>query len=373
MNALVRAIFIALLVLPAGLAHAIEAISVQPEQEKVDITAKGELYEGRGDKLQIETAPGPDGYIGRMAVQASTPGTNPGWLVFALSNPTSERIVRWLVAPRYTLADSRVFWPELDAGRVSAVTPSLGFRPEPLKSDRADMFRLNLEPGQTITFAAEMSSAQVPRLTLWDPNAYQSKQQDRMLFNGVLLGITGLLAIFLTAIFAANHRAIFPATALVAWAALAYFCVDFGFWNKLFPVGPDRTALYRAAAEAGLAASLVLFLYAFLRIGLWHVWIRTLFWCWIAAQFGLIFVAIVDPAFASGLARASTLAIAGVGTGLIAYLALRGQEVARDFDALRGGGPLVVLTLSLVIYACQVPTLIGFTVARFEQPEQTGA
>ena len=129
MNALVRAIFIALLVLPAGLAHAIEAISVQPEQEKVDITAKGELYEGRGDKLQIETAPGPDGYIGRMAVQASTPGTNPGWLVFALSNPTSERIVRWLVAPRYTLANSRVFWPELDAGRVSAVTPSLGFRP----------------------------------------------------------------------------------------------------------------------------------------------------------------------------------------------------------------------------------------------------
>jgi hypothetical protein len=37
------------------------------------------------------------------------------------------------------------------------------------------------------------------------------------------------------------------------------------------------------------------------------------------------------------------------------------------------GGPLVVLTLSLIIYACQVPTLIGFTVARFEQPELTGA
>ena len=36
-----------------------------------------------------------------------------------------------------------------------------------------------------------------------------------------------------------------------------------------------------------MAASLVLFLYAFLRIGLWHGWIKTLFWCWIAAQFGL--------------------------------------------------------------------------------------
>src|SRR6185437_4705972 len=104
--------------------------------------------------------------------------------------------------------------------------------------------------------------------------------------------------------------------------------VSIGFWNKLFPIGPDRTALYRAAAEAGLAASLVLFLYAFLRIGLWHIWIRTLFWCWIAVQFSLVFVAIVDPTFASGLARASTVAIASIGTALIAYLALRGQDRA---------------------------------------------
>jgi len=388
MTALARALLIAILALPAGLAHAIEAIPVQPEQEKIDITAKGELYEGRGDRLQIETAPGPDGYIGRMAVQASTPGTNPGWLVFALSNPTTERIVRWLVAPRYTLANSRVFWPELDAGRIAAVTPSLGFRPEPLKSDRADMFRLNLEPGQTITFAAEMSSAQVPRLNLWDPNAYQSKQQDRMLFNGVLLGITGLLAIFLTAIFAANHRAIFPATALVAWAALAYFCVDFGFWNKLFPVGPDRTALYRAAAEAGLAASLVLFLYAFLRIGLWHVWIRTLFWCWIAAQFALIFVAIVDPGFASGLARVSTVVIASVGTGLIAYLALRGQDRALALIPswmllivwLFGAAMIVLGKLSgdvvlsgLVAGLVLILVLLGFTVTQFAFRSSGGA
>ena len=267
-------------------AHAVDAIVVKPEQEKIDITALGELYEGRGDRLQIETAPGRDGYVGRMAVQATTAGTNPGWLVFALTNPTDERITRWLVAPRYTLANSRVLSPELDAGRIAAITPSLGFRPERMKSDRADMFRLSLEPGQTVTFAAEMASRQVPRLMLWDPEVYQAKQQDRMLFNGVLLGITGLLAIFLTAIFAANHRAIFPATALVAWAVLAYFCVDFGFWSKLFPVGAEHVALYRAAAEAGARGEpRALPLLPSLRIGLWHGWIKTLFWCWIAAQF----------------------------------------------------------------------------------------
>jgi diguanylate cyclase (GGDEF)-like protein/PAS domain S-box-containing protein len=369
-----------LAVLLPRLAHAIEAIPVDPDNPKIDITAKGELYEGRGDRLQIETAPGPDGYIGRMAVQASTPGTNPGWLVFALSNPGDTRIVRWLVAPRYTLAKSGVFRPELDAPRITAVTPSLGFRPEPLKSDRADMFRLNLEPGQTVTYAAELASSKVPRLTLWTPNIYQAKQQDRMLFNGVLLGITGLLAIFLTAIFAANHRAIFPATALVAWAALVYFCVDFGFWNKLFPVGPDRTAVYRAAAEAGLAASLLLFLYTFLRINLWHVWIKTAFWVWIAAQFALIAVAIVDPQTAAGLARASTFVIAGVGTVLIAYFALRGQDRAVSLIPswmlllvwLFGASLIVLGKLSgevvvsgLVAGIVLIIVLLGFTVTQF--------
>jgi diguanylate cyclase (GGDEF)-like protein/PAS domain S-box-containing protein len=370
----------AILLLSGPFARATEAISVEPNQEKIEITTKGELYEGRGDRLQIETAPGRDGYVGRMAVSASIPGTNPGWLVFALTNPTAERIVRWLVAPRYTLVNSRVVWPSLDSARIAAVTPSLGFRPEPLKSDRADIFRVNLEPGQTVTFAAELNSHLVPRLNLWDPNAYQAKQQDRMLFNGVLLGITGLLAIFLTAIFAANHRAIFPATALIAWAALAYFCVDFGFWNKLFPVGPDRTALYRAAAEAGLAASLVLFLYTFLRIGLWHVWIRTVFWGWMALQFALIFVAIVDPTFASGLARISLVAIAGVGTGLIAYFALRGQDRALSlipswmlFIVWLFGAAMVVLgklsgdlvVSSLVAGLVLILVLFGFTVTQF--------
>ena len=45
--------------------------------------------------------------------------------------------------------------------------------------------------------------------------------------------------------------------------------------------------------------------------------------------------------------------------GMIGYAFLK--------DGL-SGGPLVVLTLSLVVYALQVPTLIGFTVARYADP-----
>jgi hypothetical protein len=50
---------------------------------------------------------------------------------------------------------------------------------------------------------------------------------------------------------------------------------------------------------------------------------------------------------------------------LLAYVAISAMiEYAFLRDHL-SGGPLIVLTLSLVIFAVHVPALIGFTVARF--------
>ncbi len=46
--------------------------------------------------------------------------------------------------------------------------------------------------------------------------------------------------------------------------------------------------------------------------------------------------------------------------GLIAFVFIRNQV---------SGGTLVVLLLSLVVYALQVPILIGFTVARYYNPQ----
>jgi hypothetical protein len=51
---------------------------------------------------------------------------------------------------------------------------------------------------------------------------------------------------------------------------------------------------------------------------------------------------------------------------LVAYAIIAGMiEYAFLRDSL-SGGPLVVLTLSLVVFAVHVPVLIGFTVARYE-------
>jgi diguanylate cyclase (GGDEF)-like protein/PAS domain S-box-containing protein len=361
-------------------AHALKAITITNDADRLEITTLGEAYEGRGDNLQIETAAGADGAGGRMTVRAATPGTNPAWFVFALTNSTDKPIERWLTADRYASIGSGVVWPDLDARRIDAVTPSVGFVPERMKNDRADVFRLTVEPGQTVTFVTELASDRFARLYLWKAIEYEQKSRDRQLFNGIMLGITGLLAIFLTAVFAANHKAIFPTAAIFTWCVLAYLCVDFGFWHKLFNVRPEENAQYRAATEAGMAATLLIFLYTFLRLGVWHSFVRMLLVLWITAQLSLVAVAFLDPRLAATFARLSIILIASVGAALTLFLALRGQDRALSLVPTwllllvwlfgagiaftgRLGGDFVVfgLTAGLVL----IVVLVGFTVTQY--------
>ncbi len=312
----------------ASPARALEAIVIGPDQERIDITLLGELYEGRGDRISVETAAGQDGVAGRMSVSAKTAGTDPNWTIFALNNPTDQTVTLWLMAQRYDMVGSQVIWPDLDAPRIDNVTVSLGFKPEKVDNDYADIYRLVLEPGSTITYIVELSAAGFPRLYLANPASFGKKSIDLTLFNGILLGITGVLAIYLTAIFGANHNSIFPAAALVAWSVVAYLCVDFGFWHKLFQLSAADNAIYRAATEAAIATSVVLFLYVFLQLRRWHSALTIVFGVWVLAQLGLVGGAMIDAKLASGLARLSYLPIAAMGSLLMTVLALRGQERA---------------------------------------------
>lgn len=360
--------------------YALEPIVVTPDVDRIEITKFSEHYKERGDTLQVETAADNAGISNRMAVKAQTAGTDPKWIVFALKNPTDKQIVRWVTTNRYNIVGSRILRPDLDAQRIMHVTPSVGFLPLRVPNDAADIFAITLEPGATVTFVAELSNARFPRVFLWEPLAFSKKLRDMTLFNGIMLGIVGILAIFLTAIFVANHKSIFPATAFIAWCVGAYLCVDFGFWHKLFRLDPDHNEIYRAATEAAIAASFVIFLYTFLRLRFWHGWIKTLFGLWTLGQLGLIGLAVLDPTLVSGLARLSLLFLGGMGSLLIGYLAVRGQDRAlalvptwmlflvwmfgagvAALGQLSGDIVAPALTSGLVL----ILVLLGFTVTQF--------
>jgi len=315
----------------AGLAtgaRALDAVSVPLEGQTLDLTNIVQFYSQPDDRLQISTAPGSDGIVRRIEVRSQEQGVGSNWAVFALANNGDTQIDRLVVAPHFRLSGSGLFWPDLGASRIANITPSQGFAPDRQPSQEADVFRITLDPGAVVTFVAELRTPVLPQLYLWDADAYKDSINSYTLYRGIVLGISGLLALFLTIVFVVKGTAMFPATAALAWAVLIYLCIDFGFWNRVISIQPGADQMWRAGAEVLLAASLVIFAYTYLHLNRWHVRYSHLAIGWLAGLAILIGVAALDPSIAAGIARFSFGMTVLLGFSLVVYLATHGFDRA---------------------------------------------
>jgi diguanylate cyclase (GGDEF)-like protein/PAS domain S-box-containing protein len=307
-------------------ARAVEAVNVRVDASAIDLTDAIERQKTDGDILQVSTAPGADGIVRRIGVRAREGGAN--WAIFALANSSDEQIDRLIVVPRYRMADSGLFWPDLGISRVVNITPSSGDRPERQDSATADIFRVTLDPGTVITFVAELRTDNLPQIYLWEPDAYKDKVNSFTLYHGIVIGIAGLLALFLTILFVVKGSVMFPAAAALGWAVLIYIGIDFGFWGKVFNLGTTVERVWRASGEAILAATLLVFLFAYLNLNRWHVRYSHITAGWLAFLGLLVAVALFDPPIASGIARISLFLVAVAGFVLVVFLATHGFDRA---------------------------------------------
>ncbi len=309
-------------------AVALEAVAVPLDGRTLDLTKAVQLIRQPDERIQVSTAPGVDGIVRRIEVRARETTGQSFWAVFALVNNGDQQIDRLLVAPHFRLAGSGLFWPDLGASRIAAITPSQGFAPDRQASQEADVFRVTLDPGSVVTFVAELRTAQLPQLYLWDGDAYKDTINSYTLYRGIVLGISGLLALFMTIVFVVKGTAMFPATAALAWSVLIYVCIDFGFWNRVINVAPGADQIWRAGAEVFLAASLVIFTYTYLNLSRWHVRYSHLTIGWLIGLAVLLGVAVIEPSVAAGIARLSIGLTAVLGFAIIVYLATHGFDRA---------------------------------------------
>ncbi|MBO6719019.1 MAG: EAL domain-containing protein [Rhizobiaceae bacterium] len=316
------------LLITAGAAGAVEPIKISRDDVALDLSRAVEIYRNQGQNFQVSTAPGLDGIVRRIEVEASSERPTGDWAVFALSNNSDQQLDRLIVAPHFRLVGSGLIWPDLGSKRIAAITPSEGFTLDRQTSSDADTFLVTLNPGSVVTFVAELSSTRLPQVYLWDPEAYKDTVNSYTLFRGIVIGIAGLLALFLTILFVVKGTSMFPATAALAWAVLAYISIDFGFMSKVIDISPGNEQLWRAGTEVGLAGTLVVFLFTYLNLNRWHGHFSYAALAWILVLVALGGVALFDPAVAAGIARISFAMTAVIGIVLIAYLCFQGYDRA---------------------------------------------
>src|ERR1700720_1196808 len=236
-------------------ARGLDAVSVRGDASAIDPTPGRDYQHRETDRIQVSTAPGTDGIVRRVEVRAREGGQY--WVVFALANNTDDQLDRLIVAPHYRIVSSGLLWPDLGLSRIATITPSSGDRPERQESPTADVFRITPDPGAVITFVAELRTDKLPHPYLWEPDAYKDKVNSFTLYQGIVIGISGLLALVLTILFVVKGSIMFPAAAALAWAVLVYIGVDFGFWGKVLDMSNNAERIWRAAGEAILAATLL--------------------------------------------------------------------------------------------------------------------
>ncbi|WP_414594619.1 EAL domain-containing protein, partial [Ancylobacter sp. G4_0304] len=315
--------------LSAPAAMALESVAIRLDTPVVDLAPAIEIHTSETDRLQISTVPGADGIVRRIEVRAAVPGPNGSkWAVFALTNNTDEQVDRLIVAPHYRMVGSGVFLPDLGNRRILNITASQGFRPEKQNAADADVYMITLDPGTTVTLVAELTDAHLPQLYLWEPEAFKDKVNSFTLYNGIVIGIAGLLALFLTILFVVKGSIMFPAAAALAWAVLGYIGLDFGFWSKVFGISPLAQQFWRAAGEAILAATLVVFLFAYLNLNRWHVRYAHITAGWLVFLAALVGLALLDPSAAAGIARPSLMIVSFMGFGVVLWLAFHRYDRA---------------------------------------------
>jgi len=324
----VRIALLLVLAVAAAPANAVQSVRVSPDSDAIDLTHAVEHYSAQGDRIQVSTAPGPDGIVRRIEVSALESGAQPSWIVFALTNDSDEQLTRLIVAPHFRFVGSGVVWPDLGSSRITTITASQGLAPEREDNPQADVFRLTLDPGTTVTYVAELKTPTLPQLYLWEPDAFKDKSASLTLYEGILIGIAGLLALFLTIVFVVRGAMIFPAAAALAWAVFAYVCIDFGFWRKMFGLEDMSERIWRAGVEASIAATLILFLFAYLNLRRWHVRYLHFALASFALMAAVVALSVFNAPVAAGIARISVAAIAGIGLLLILTLSARGSDRA---------------------------------------------
>ncbi|MBY7649028.1 MAG: sensor domain-containing phosphodiesterase [Candidatus Liberibacter europaeus] len=326
-NFLVLALFFLWIIYPYP-SFAIEPVKLSLGDNALDLTNATDIYSNQGEDFQVYTAADIDGMIRRIEVRSSSIDHRGDWAVFALANMSDNQLERLIVVPHFRLVGSKLFWPDLGRRRIISITPSEGFSLDRLPSHDSDVFRITINPGAIVTFVVELAVPSLPQIYLWEPDFYKDTVNSFTLYKGIVLGISGLIAVFLTVLFMVNNACMIVAAATIAWVVFVYICIDFGFISKLMNLSPGGGQIWRACAEISLSSSLIIFLFTYLKLNRWHANLAYITFGWIISLVILFSVSFYHPSVAAGIARISFCGTVLSGILLIIYLVIKGCDRA---------------------------------------------
>ncbi len=293
--------------------------------DAINLSTVGQRYENSDPNLQIQVLSADASQREELTVPALSQRAPYRWLAFELVNTTNDILKPLIVVPRRGFVGTGLIWPNIGNQTILSITASSGAEPERV-AGRSGVFRLNVAPQTTVTYVVEISGNWPPRLGLWNEEAYEFHLENRSLFRGFLLGLIGLIALFLTVLFFVSRQSVYLSGAILSTAGTLLLILEFGYlpFNSLALV-----VKLRGATEALMALGVFSFFHTFLLLRhrlpiLGYINLFLIF-----AMAGLAAYAFYQPYYAAGLARLSFAGGVFFGGFTILYLSAQGNPRAQ--------------------------------------------
>lgn len=253
-------------ILAAADSRARDTIELPLKAVSVDILNAADRAESSIPETVIQLDDSGTGQANEFTATAVGPGPNYRWLVFTVKNLGSRPETRLVAVGREGITGTGLQSRSRLSTRFLNVTVSQGPRPAIRSNRNTDSFLVDVPPGQSITYAVELSGRWPGALILWSPSSFDDQKRRIAFFHGLLIGIGVLGALYISILYIVRRSVIFPAAALFAWAGVIFLCYELGYWPLGIEFGSSWITTFRTIAVSLMAVGILAILFTFLEL-----------------------------------------------------------------------------------------------------------
>ena len=367
----------------AGEANAGGAVKAAFDGDNIDLVDALDVVESEKPRVEIEV-PGIDATgRSRLVLEARTPRSHYRWAVFSLINPDKTERVLVLDIPDHGFVGSGVLLPKPPSGRTIAVNLSNGNHPIALKVRAHQSFEFSVGPGKHLSVSMELAPGIIDEVRLWNKVAFDTQIANNALFDGVIIGVSLLVAVAIFTLAIVKKQIVFFAVGTFALSAIGFLMLNAGFVPVIgeWIAGVEQyEMLGRAIVETlmfvSISVSLIFLTQLYRHMPLVNGFLMLLAMLGV----GLLAFSFYQPIFSTGMSRIGFFIVVVLGLLIIGLLQKRSVVRAKTvfaswfvlavwaFLAMAGClgiyklallGPLIAAGLALVLVT------FGFTLAKF--------
>jgi diguanylate cyclase (GGDEF)-like protein len=352
------------IVLTAVTAHADGVVNIAANESTIDLAVHGTRVAAQRRNLQLDVPGERDDQRAVLELRGAGPGPSFDWTVYTLRNNGEEKRAFVLAIDAQRMASSGILHLQPYGSQlVSAKWLSQSVEHTPQNSATGDAFRFELGPAQSITVGLE-GRATLSGIHVYDAQAFAQREASLAFLRGAALAVAFVLALSILALYGIRTNRAFLVGGFFGFASLMLMALEAGYFGSagMQVLGREISLQQiRAIVESLFALACGFLLWGVTSLSQRRLLAELPFIALLLGLLSLVGFAIVNPFYATQIARGAILVLVIVGF-IASVRAKRAASQVMDNATLFWSSILMWSFLAAIASASESPNAVWHAV-----------